>query len=54
MRTVAEGVEDAGILKALRTLGVDLVQGFHIGLPAAELPVVFSGEPPPLRPHAIR
>lgn len=54
IRTVAEGVEDAGILKALRTLGVDLVQGFFIGLPAAELPVVFSGEPPSARPHVIR
>jgi PAS domain S-box-containing protein len=34
MRTVAEGVEDAPTLDLLRTLGVDLVQGYHLGRPA--------------------
>ncbi|MDL2339510.1 MAG: EAL domain-containing protein, partial [Pseudomonadota bacterium] len=34
---VAEHVEDAGTLDILRTLGVDLVQGFHLGRPSARL-----------------
>lgn len=34
--TVAEHVENAATLDALRRLGVDLVQGFHLGRPAAE------------------
>lgn len=34
MRTVAEGVEDEATLELLRTLGVDLVQGYHLGRPA--------------------
>ncbi len=54
IRTVAEGVEDAGILKMLGTLGVDLVQGFFIGPPAAEFPVAFPSERTPLSPHSIR
>jgi EAL domain-containing protein (putative c-di-GMP-specific phosphodiesterase class I) len=33
MKTVAEGVEDQATLELLRTLGVDLVQGYHIGYP---------------------
>jgi EAL domain-containing protein (putative c-di-GMP-specific phosphodiesterase class I) len=33
-RTIAEGVEDAATLELLRELGVDLAQGFHIGMPA--------------------
>ena len=33
-RTVAEGVEDAATLTALRELGVDEAQGYHIGRPA--------------------
>jgi EAL domain-containing protein (putative c-di-GMP-specific phosphodiesterase class I) len=32
--TVAEGVEDAATLAALRRCGVDMVQGFHLGQPA--------------------
>jgi EAL domain-containing protein (putative c-di-GMP-specific phosphodiesterase class I) len=32
--TIAEGVENAATLGALRELGVDLAQGFHIGRPA--------------------
>ena len=34
IRTVAEGVEDAETLTALRLLGVDYAQGFHLGRPA--------------------
>ena len=34
---VAEHVEDAATLEALRRLGVDLVQGFHLGRPAEGL-----------------
>ena len=34
MRTVAEGVEDEATLELLRTFGVDLVQGYHLGRPA--------------------
>jgi len=35
--TVAECVEDAATLDALRLLGVDHVQGFHLGRPAPKL-----------------
>ena len=34
MKTVAEGVEDQETLDLLRALGVDFVQGYHIGYPA--------------------
>jgi len=34
LTTVAEGVEDEDTLQLLRTLGVDLVQGYHVGYPA--------------------
>lgn len=51
IKTVAEGVEDAVVLSALRTLAVDRAQGFHIGVPSAEFPLAFSGEQPtPRRP----
>jgi EAL domain-containing protein (putative c-di-GMP-specific phosphodiesterase class I) len=33
MTTVAEGVEDERALELLRELGVDFVQGFHVGRP---------------------
>jgi PAS domain S-box-containing protein len=33
MKTVAEGVEDEATLGLLRDLGVDFVQGYHIGYP---------------------
>jgi EAL domain-containing protein (putative c-di-GMP-specific phosphodiesterase class I) len=43
-RTIAEGVESAATLELLRTLGVDLAQGFHIGRPALiELSDSFPG-----------
>jgi EAL domain-containing protein (putative c-di-GMP-specific phosphodiesterase class I) len=34
LRTIAEGVEDAATLSLLRELGVDLAQGYYIGMPA--------------------
>lgn len=34
LETVAEGVEDAATLELLRELGVDFVQGYHLGRPA--------------------
>ncbi len=33
-QTIAEGVEDEATLQALRQLGVDMAQGFHVGRPA--------------------
>jgi diguanylate cyclase (GGDEF)-like protein/PAS domain S-box-containing protein len=44
-RTIAEGVEDAATLAAVRSLGVDFAQGFHIGRPAplAPLPAARPG-----------
>ncbi len=33
--TIAEGVENAATLAAVRELGVDMAQGFHLGRPAA-------------------
>ncbi|MBV8621320.1 MAG: bifunctional diguanylate cyclase/phosphodiesterase [Curvibacter sp.] len=36
--TVAEYVENADILQALREMGVNYVQGFHIGLPTQSIP----------------
>lgn len=34
IETIAEGVEDEATLEALRELGVDYVQGYHVGRPA--------------------
>jgi EAL domain-containing protein (putative c-di-GMP-specific phosphodiesterase class I) len=34
-QTIAEGVEDAETLALLESYGVDFVQGFHLGRPAA-------------------
>ena len=36
LRTVAEGVEDAGTLEYLAGLGCDIAQGYHIGRPMPE------------------
>jgi PAS domain S-box-containing protein len=41
LRTVGEGVEDEETLELLRTLGVDRVQGFHLGRPAPLGPARF-------------
>jgi EAL domain-containing protein (putative c-di-GMP-specific phosphodiesterase class I) len=42
LRVVAEGVEDDAQLEAVRACGVDLLQGYHLGVPApwepADLP----------------
>jgi EAL domain-containing protein (putative c-di-GMP-specific phosphodiesterase class I) len=32
--TIAEYAENEAILRALNTMGVDFVQGFHVGRPA--------------------
>ena len=33
--TIAEAVEDEQTLEAVRGLGIDLAQGFHVGRPAS-------------------
>ncbi|MCI2239858.1 bifunctional diguanylate cyclase/phosphodiesterase [Paenibacillus sp. TRM 82003] len=42
LRVVAEGVEDAGTLRALAALGCHLVQGTHVGEPAAAGDLLWS------------
>ena len=37
--TVAEFVEDAATLSMVRSLGIDLAQGYYLGRPEAEIPV---------------
>jgi EAL domain-containing protein (putative c-di-GMP-specific phosphodiesterase class I) len=37
IKTVAEFVEDEDILVALRTMGIDYVQGYHIGMPRSKI-----------------
>ncbi len=44
LQTVAEGVENGDTMEALRQLGVDYVQGYHIGRPAALPPGQPLGE----------
>ncbi|MFA7382566.1 MAG: bifunctional diguanylate cyclase/phosphodiesterase [Desulfurivibrionaceae bacterium] len=39
VKTVAEYVEDARILEACRTLGIDYAQGYHVGRPKPEFSV---------------
>jgi EAL domain-containing protein (putative c-di-GMP-specific phosphodiesterase class I) len=34
IKTIAEGVESQVTLELLRSFGVDLVQGYHLGRPA--------------------
>jgi diguanylate cyclase (GGDEF)-like protein/PAS domain S-box-containing protein len=48
---VAEGVETAGQLDALKLLGCDCAQGFLLGLPGAPdaVDALISTEPPPMR-----
>ena len=36
--TIAEFVESEDILQALRSMGVDYAQGFHLGIPASTMP----------------
>ena len=47
-KTVAEGVEDAACVEALRVLGVDYAQGHFIGRPGA----VEGGKPRQVEPEA--
>ncbi len=44
--TVAEFVEDEATLQMLRGMGVDMVQGYHLGRPRADHPV-FADRPAP-------
>jgi PAS domain S-box-containing protein len=45
VKTVAEGVEDEPTLELLRELGVDMIQGYHLGRPGPIAPAV---DPPAL------
>jgi len=51
VKTVAEGVESREILDIVSTLGVDRVQGFHIGHPSPDLPLA-SADDTARRPRA--
>lgn len=46
MKVVAEGVEDAGCLELLGSMGCDIAQGWHVGrpVPAAELRALVKAE----------
>lgn len=53
LQVLAEGIESEGQLEALRLLGCDLAQGFHIGRPMAESEIVkryLSPDTPPRYP----
>ena len=43
VKTVAEGVESAEVMEILPELGVDRAQGWHVGYPSPDLPVVETG-----------
>jgi diguanylate cyclase (GGDEF)-like protein len=43
VKTVAEGVESEEVMDVLPELGVDRAQGWHVGFPEPELPVVDAG-----------
>ena len=43
VKTVAEGVESEEVLELLPELGVDRAQGWHVGYPSPDLPVVETG-----------
>ena len=48
VKTVAEGVESEEVMELLPELGVDRAQGWHVGYPSPDLPVVeIGGEPHP-------
>ncbi|NEK57464.1 EAL domain-containing protein [Geodermatophilus sabuli] len=55
MDVVAEGVETAGQLAALREVGCRYLQGFLLGapVPAAQLPGVLAGFDPAVLDHAV-
>ena len=52
-RVVAEGVETAAEAEVLRSLGVDLGQGWHFGRPAVPEPLVPTPRPPADLPSAV-
>ena len=43
VKTVAEGVESEDVMEILPELGVDRAQGWHVGYPSPDLPVVETG-----------
>jgi diguanylate cyclase (GGDEF)-like protein len=43
VKTVAEGVESEDVMDILPELGVDRAQGWHVGYPSPDLPVVDAG-----------
>jgi diguanylate cyclase (GGDEF)-like protein len=43
VKTVAEGVESEEVMEILPELGVDRAQGWHVGYPSPDLPVVETG-----------
>ena len=43
VKTVAEGVETAEVMEILPELGVDRAQGWYVGYPSPDLPVVEAG-----------
>ena len=47
LKTIAEFVENAEILEALRALGVDYAQGYHLGKPEPLRELLFGEEPIP-------
>lgn len=50
LKSVAEGVEDAAALQALRDRGSDVAQGYYLGRPviADKIPDILVGDKPPL------
>src|SRR5664280_1146210 len=43
VKTVAEGVESEDVMEILPELGVDRAQGWHVGYPSPDLPIVEAG-----------
>jgi len=43
VKTVAEGVESEEVMEILPELGVDRAQGWHLGYPSPDLPIVEAG-----------
>jgi EAL domain-containing protein (putative c-di-GMP-specific phosphodiesterase class I) len=43
VKTVAEGVESEEVMEILPELGVDRAQGWHVGYPSPDLPIVEAG-----------
>jgi EAL domain-containing protein (putative c-di-GMP-specific phosphodiesterase class I) len=52
LRTIGEGVEDEDTLALLAELGVDMAQGFHVGVPAPLADAVALPDPPPATARA--